>query len=669
MSKPDRFGRDRDTGLGSAERFSSSRIISGKRGGRLGDADSDVRDSTLRRARNSQIDSTERSRKYKDDERGLRSDAASIRERRTRDSTGNHKREEGSWRDRVTEREWDRHDNSREYRGDKYGARQVEKTPEWLDEPADHSDSLNFANSEFANAVASSGLANLAIPKASSSKISPATSSISGNSSTGANTSTEHSIEEFQAWKARMKAADMDRKSKDQGELLIENDIILNAKPTSAYGDSADRFFSSFGTAVSLDDVKELSSSLDALGVKSPGEGGRASKFSSFFRSDNPNESVTAVSPEPPRAEHAPGHTSRSSEIVSDPAVQPAVPQILQSDDKEGFKRIMAILGNKPTRPAQSPVPLTSKEPSSVDNRTPLSPALPPSLSSGIFPNHKNQAPNPGSAPSAELPNKSRGNDQFLMGLMSGSARSRSQMQQSAPPHSVGEEIAGKPAQQPAPLSPSGSKSFAADNNHLAGAGNMPPGPLGLGVPPPGFDIDQADPRILQQMYQARQMRMQNGQGGAWYGRAGSFPPPQMPPMQQRGGRPIQGEMPPIMGLRFPSGIGKETDAQGGGNMMPQPPFLPFLGPPPNANAPPFPPGPIPPNFSFMGMPGPPPPMPPGLNPMQIDGRLPMPPPPLNGLMPNIGDFVTTPRLGDRASPGAASPEENSKVPLTSVKP
>ncbi|KAK9461007.1 uncharacterized protein V1516DRAFT_674733 [Lipomyces oligophaga] len=507
-----------------------------------------------------------------------------------------------------------------------------EKTPEWmLDSPKDSSgDGINMLNGEFSMALGNTKMGSLGLP----------ISGVDLTSGTGGSGSHEHSVEEFEAWKARMKAADMQRKSKTESSRLADLNSTtaeLNPAPVIVpFGDRADRFFGNAGSSLSLDDVKEISSTMEAFNLRtSSAEVFRSSKFSSFFRSESgqtpDSESVTELN----SSASASRKVEKISQATSPAPVSPSIDMNQQSGEssisstngeKEGFKRILALLNSQSIRPPSA---------SSIGSDVPLS-QISPEVNSGVF-----TSPTKSKSPKTE-PDRYSGkssDEAFLRGLMSGSSKT-SLFQRSEP--SVTNPQTTNIVQEPPSKATSANaiipdRPMAIPQNVLSHT-SVPPG---LAVRP---HFSDREPEVSTQLHD---------QGGMPWVRpnprsvpGGVLPPfmmrtmgpnqilPQLPshiPAAERRDDPrmISSEGPSLpiayparMGMR-PIGDVKDGEAgvasieslQGGlrGGF---PPFLPGLMLPSGAVAPPFPPGPLPPDFQFMGMPMPPPNLPPGMNPM-----------------------------------------------------
>ncbi|KAK9429273.1 hypothetical protein V1505DRAFT_357040 [Lipomyces doorenjongii] len=688
-----RFERSRDasgsSSLSTGSRLSvSSRIQPnrtnstsyGRRQIREEDGD-DWKEVSPRHARKSfGADDLEKFRRNKDDERGLKSESVN-RDRRSKDVSGGVRRDEGSWRDRDPEKERDRREMyPRDNKSERHGSlsnRYTEKSPEWMDAPAE-SDGLNFSNSEFAHAVGNSNLASSAAP--------PSTTGSSLKSLSGGPTA--HSIEEFQAWKARMKAADNDRKGiKETKPETRKNDASAAesaSKPEISGAGAIDRFFGFASKAITSDEIKELSAGFESI-VRAPGEGSRSSRFSSFFKP----EQITSTSAQESSSEEqarplegfAPPQSSQIASILSkagahhegspssaDVSPDPEISVPKANDDKEGFKRIMAILGTKSSRSSQNstPAPMESADANLASAASTLATAvIQPEIKTAASPEGQNTAQSSishsnSSAASDNMegpkPNKDSSNAQFLMGLMSQSSKLRIQRQ----PSPVTIHIAEAPRPSSIPPHQSALPIMRQQQVNVNGQDVQQPQPQptpGIARSPSYFNesvrLGHGDPR-LQQLPPMSQLPPQwagppmGPNGLRMHGPQGRqrLVPPMVQNVQagQPGGLVVPtahgGILSPQlsngMGLKSPPDISKQQfppDSLGvtGNHVAPQqgfPPFPPGMIPP-GANLPPFPPGGLPP---FFGIHGPPPPFPPGfpLSHLQHDPNLGVPP------MPNM---------------------------------
>ncbi|KAK9235368.1 hypothetical protein V1525DRAFT_410239 [Lipomyces kononenkoae] len=682
-----RFERSRDasgsSSLSSGSRISvSSRLQPnrtssssyGRRQTREEDGD-DWKEVSPRHARKSfGADDSEKFRRSKDDDRALKSESLN-RERRSKDSSGGMRRDEGSWRDRDPEKERDRREIYSRDKSDRHGAlanRYIEKSPEWMDSPAE-SDGLNFSNSEFAHAVGNSNLASSAAP--------PSTSASSLKSLSGG---TAHSIEEFQAWKAKMKAADNDRKGVKESKLesMKGEDASADSasKPGISQPDSrgVDRFFGLASQAVTSGEVKDLSAAFESAKVRSPTDGSRSSRFSSFFRPEQATTSARESSDEHartsedlPRPRSSEEGAPTSSEIS--PETENSVPQATGNDDKDGFKRIMAILGAKSNRSSRNstPVPVesgdasvpsvsSSQAASLTQQQTKTAPGPEGQNKAQVAPktSHSNSSTVPDTIEAAG-PTKDSSNAQFLRGLMSQSSKTRIHTQRQYSPMTIeGVEAKGsvlgahqqqeKRQQQPSlPVIPPQQE---ADVNGKSVQQQLPP--PGMVESPSTFNesarLGHSDPR-LQQLPPMNQLPPQ------WAGHP--MGPNGLRMLGAQGRQPL---LPPLVSNalagspQLSNGMGPNSPPQGskqqlqlppdalggpGRHVGPQqgfPPFPPGMIPP-GANLPPFPPGVVPPFFGMQGPPGPPPPFPPGfpLPHLQHDPNLGLPP--MSNMMPGGG--------------------------------
>ncbi|KAK9367042.1 hypothetical protein V1509DRAFT_628108 [Lipomyces kononenkoae] len=703
-----RFERSRDasgsSSLSSGSRTSvSSRLQAsrtssssyGRRPVREEDGD-DWKEVSPRHARKSfGADDSEKFKRNKDDDRALKSEALN-RERRSKDSSGGVRRDEGSWRDRDPEKERDRREvYSRDNKSERHGSlsnRYIEKSPEWMDSPAE-SEGLNFSNSEFAHAVGNSNLASSAAP--------PSTTASSLKSLSGGPPA--HSIEEFQAWKARMKAADNDRKGvKDSKLESMKNEASADSASKSGISlpDSrgVDRFFGFATQAVPSGEVKDLSAALESVKVRSPTDGSRSSRFSSFFKPEQSSTYARESSEEQgreseefprPQSSDLESTLSRlgegapiSSEIS--PETINSVPLPTGNDDKDGFKRIMAILGAKSNRTSRNstPVPVESGDasvpPMSSSPVTSLNQQQTKSASSAEE-QHKTQVTpktsRSNSSTASETievagPNKDSSNAQFLMGLMSQSSKMRIHTQRQYSPMTI--DGAEAPAQVPVPQQQEkrqqqfGHPVIPQQEVDANGKKIQVP-PPGMIESPPSFNesvrLVHGDPRLQLQVAPMSQLppqwaghpmgpnslRMLGAQGrqpllppmvsNAQAGQHGGIVGPNAPggiSPQLSNGMSAKSQQQISKQLQLPpEGLGGPP----GRNVGPQqvfPPFPPGMIPP-GANLPPFPPGAVPPFFGIQGPPGPPPPFPPGFPPPHLQHDPNMGLPPMSTMMPGGG--------------------------------
>ncbi|KAK9453258.1 hypothetical protein V1511DRAFT_512891 [Dipodascopsis uninucleata] len=558
----------------------------------LKDDETDERDNFIRG--NRKFYGSEESDKFR---RGGResSDSSFMKERRMKDSTsGINRREECSWRDRDDRERTDRRDTFTRDSRQKFN----ERTPEWMD-TAD-SDGVHF-NSDFANAVSNSSLTeglNLSKKKTEHSQA--------------------HSIEEFQAWKERMKAADNGRKNAKEDDSALSEESSFEkmteiSEQRNIYaGNDVDRFFGMFNSSLSISEVKELSSSLDSGKSKSSTDGPRSSRFSSFFRTDqSPSLPINTL-----------GEKSDviASTSIAEQSTRPFSMGGDNSNDKEAFKRIIAMLGNKSSRSSSSSTPVTSDghDTSVTMNVNPgESQSLQqiPSSTPGV-------TQNIASVTGTTQPTKDSNNAEFLMGLM---RQSRSKTSNS--PLAYGHEKSEPSLYQ--------RNSLGGNDKSIS--------------PVFGSQLDNFSDRDGQMDAKARMMRNNNVQAvrnPQWQGNV----PQNLPAIHTN-----RSNMPPIPMMEPqrvsimspPSGIANSTNAKfdtkapqeshGTQMVAPQglsasgppsqpngilPPFVPGMVPPPGVNLPPLPPGPLPPNFPFFGMQGPPPPLPPGFPPPQFQHNM-----------------------------------------------
>ncbi|KAK9469375.1 hypothetical protein V1512DRAFT_256103 [Lipomyces arxii] len=510
-------------------------------------------------------DESEKFRRNKDD--------SAPRERRTKDGSGGSTRlHEGSWRDRDQEREKERRDGFAKA-GERQSAtsgRYSTKRPEWMDAPAAGKDGAIFSNSEFAQAAGSSGLASASVPATARGSSSPE----------------HHSIEDFEAWKAKMKAADKASK----GEAVTSSGSETLPQSASSVGDGVDRFFGMFSPSITADGVKALSSSVESFGFKSPSEGSRSSRFSSFFKPEQVSAQEAVVSP--PVSEK-PGIVKANSSVAA-PESQPSSTNEGSHEEHEGFKRIIALLGSKGDRASQTPSPVAT----SAQSATASEPPKP-----AVVQNSKEQ-------PKSQ---KDSSNAQFLMGLMSQSSKEKIR--------------GGQPSLQEQQL--------------------MPPLRQMASYEGRARDPPLMSPPILQHGSSfhdtSRRPGQPNGMSPQWTGPMGQKGQPGMGmtpdiPLE------FQGQIPaPLLspnGGPMPMKDPTSPQMNGSGPGM-FPPFMPGMVPniPLGSALPPFPPNGMPPNFPFFGMNGGPPPLPPGFPPPHMrEPGMNMPPrPPPNGMLPGGG--------------------------------
>lgn len=194
----------------------------------------------------------------------------------------------------------------------------------------------------------------------------------------------KHSIQEFEEWKAKMKA-DEKRRAGLLDEPALEEPAGASSLESKSYENfgfdgethasqkpSIDRSFGMWDGGSQNDHMAAL---------------GRASRFSRFFKGDSAPSSPVGVAPPGLSAQNLEpaDRGSPASHMfmpVTSPMAQASSPVQTQNNDadKEGFNRIMAMLGDKPGESAAAP-----------------------------------SAPNPPSAPSADAPPS---DDAFFMSLL-----------------------------------------------------------------------------------------------------------------------------------------------------------------------------------------------------------------------------------------------------------
>ncbi|KAK9449089.1 uncharacterized protein V1518DRAFT_405676 [Limtongia smithiae] len=483
------------------------------------------------------------------------------------------RKDEGSWRERNA-------DHDRSSASDKWtsssantttsGGRYTEKTPEWFDVSApamEHHESLNLRNSEFANAV-SSATATLQSPSTVMPPAAPAATVASSRTTSSAGGGGEqHSVADFEAWKARMRAADNERKSKEydgdtpSGGSKFFGPTVTEMPSMTAPSEIRDSFFG----------FETYKSKVDSRG---------SSRFSSFFKTGE--TTVTPKSPELPTTVESLEALPAAITPLTTPPVSAAstaratllsaLENVSQStssgrpspdlmSDKEGFKRIMAKLSSVPPAPAAAPVPTHAFVVSPPQtNAVVTSPQMPP-----VAPHqHAPQPTRPSKLPIDDpaiiaapvaSPKALDSNAQFLMGLMSGSSKMRVTAPRPPPPQVSDDH------QPPPPLPP------------FKHTGTMIP------IASSQQQQQQQQPQqqhILMELQQQQQRVNSNGGAGSAYPPPGlgmpSMPLPNGsgPQQQPQYGVPRMPPPPPPQG--FPQFLSRNTrqGSQQGGGPPPQ---------------------------------------------------------------------------------------------------
>ncbi|KAK9471645.1 uncharacterized protein V1510DRAFT_419871 [Dipodascopsis tothii] len=323
-----------------------------------------------------------------------------------------------SWRYRDPERERirerDRRDKNnhahgssfpREEHVERFGnsGRYNEKVPEWMDSTVDMRD----ATQDFQKVVSDTDLSNSA--HSSRSQRSQVASRQEVKDGPG-----RHSVEEFQAWKEKMKAADQAGKGKfdltaenNKDALFIERDISPPLPETGV-----DKLFGMFGNQLTPYEVQELSKAAETTSkLRSSGDSSnRSSRFSSFFKPEvrDPRlqerlhtEAVNDAMEKPQLTQvssrfqqtshstHMSTTVSEGSSIVVDRNVDTASPASSDTD-REGFKKIMAMLGNSKPPLNRSPSGSSSSVPTPAPESQKLANRPPPQSQSQTVSNTQN---------------------------------------------------------------------------------------------------------------------------------------------------------------------------------------------------------------------------------------------------------------------------------------
>lgn len=148
-----------------------------------------------------------------------------------------------------------------------------------------------------------------------------------------------HSIEEFEEWKAQMKAEEkrragiVDASSYNEAEPEVESANMNSSLEGNAGNQSVDRLFGMWETPSSNHEQN-----LAAMG--------RASRFSRFFKGDSAPASPAGMAP--PGLQPVEDHGSPVSQMLSNPpGLSPSPPPGPgpQDADRKGFMRVMAMLG------------------------------------------------------------------------------------------------------------------------------------------------------------------------------------------------------------------------------------------------------------------------------------------------------------------------------------
>lgn len=171
-----------------------------------------------------------------------------------------------------------------------------------------------------------------------------------------------HSIQEFEEWKAKMKA-DERRRAGLSDESVSTNPPVLSreVKPSET------SVFDSPDNRPGLKSVDRLFGMWDSPQKNDPNLAamGRASRFSRFFKGDSAPSSPAGQAPPGLSMQplEAVDHGSPVNSIfasVSTPHLAQPAPSVPTSDndaDRKGFMRIMAMLGDNPGEPQVSPSP------------------------------------------------------------------------------------------------------------------------------------------------------------------------------------------------------------------------------------------------------------------------------------------------------------------------
>ena len=290
-------------------------------------------------------------------------------------------------------------------------------------------------------------------------------------------TTGSHSVEEFEAWKAKMKAEEFKQAGLEVPEYLStkimsspeefsKEDMLSSSVASDKEG--VDRIFGMWSSShpntapkainvgKSNDEAEVLSTSASSSSLP-PG----ASKFSRFFSADTPKQHQQQQQQHHHHHHHQYHHRQQQQqqeqqeqEQSNDNSPSSANANIHSDGDKEGFQRIMRMLGNK-------------HEAESDTNQDPT------------------HSP------------KTDGNNVFFMSLLNKSTEREKTPRQSkegseSSPSSV-KSIPSPPQARQLPPPPPG-WFVNADGNHKPIPTNFPPGFFPPPPPPPGFDSSQFPP-------------------------------------------------------------------------------------------------------------------------------------------------------------------------------
>ncbi|KAI9752482.1 MAG: hypothetical protein M4579_005606 [Chaenotheca gracillima] len=436
-----------------------------------------------------------------------------------------------------------------------------------------------------------------------------------------------HTAEDFQRWKERMKAGNTpaDERSGFEDTHESHQEVSASAPPETDYKDKnpivmdagVDKFFTGLWNEPKQSEAKP-SADLDIPAPKKQSTKatvGKASRFTSFF---SPSEGPMRDEPETPPPIPAPSHAPKDS----------------STEDKEGFQRILQMLGGKGLEMG-GPTPPTEAGPHSRSPRPDLARLFqststgPPDEKRSANPaRHSQQRPNPDSRSSTAVeqnfgqqpsqgvpPNR---NSEFLFSLMQQPAPSSEsdhpmEFSHRYNPEHLPADISGEalfhmtqgthPSKMPAGRDdpkgnvPSRPPPGFFDDPSIAGYSRpqqpQPPPPENMPIFPPGQGNLQRPPGFEQIS------------SPAWAGSQYNPPPRQraVPPPpglnSESGNRNsvyspfVPGPPPPPPGMSFPlgngrrPGVGSPTGPPGMPSNVPPPGFFNMGGPPP----PGYPPG------------------------------------------------------------------------------
>ncbi|KAI5785557.1 hypothetical protein DFH27DRAFT_487325, partial [Peziza echinospora] len=441
-----------------------------------------------------------------------------------------------------------------------------------------------------------------------------------------------HSMEEFQRWKARMKASQAPEERRTRTpieEPTYEEEEYAPVTPPKEKQEENLDAFSTPGPAITENGVDRFFNLWNAPAVsKSPVQTPTTdqkphvgkSRFTSFFSPQDQTSPSPKAAEQPPQSHaQAPPPAQSGGTNVGDGSTP---------EDKEGFRRILQMLGGTGgagglslggPQPQPSPPIHNSLPPMQYHSKQSASPAgmslphqPPPQQHAAYTPSQ----PSPSPLQNLQMPSRDANAD-FLLGLM----RQSQHASQGPPPlPSLNNHSYGGPSQMPPP--PQISTSPQAFQRPPK---NMPPTPMyddpaitgfrqrpnqdpmmqQRGPPPLPMEQHQIPNWLNQAQQQGHQQGHQQGPGlqqgpGGLQSLLGRqlAPPPGFTRPGPGPGMPQHGPLPPV--------------SHG--------PLPPFMGPPPGANISPLPfqMNPMPPNFPpggpppppFFGMNGPPPPFP-----------------------------------------------------------